>query len=211
MLFHGRLFDFGAWLGNFSLAAHYAGCKVTAGECWDRYAPALQTQRELLHATGIDTVNIAKFYSESWDAVLLMSVIEHIPHTPRHLLKQVFDTLRPGGYLILDTPNLAYIANRRRLKHGVSPYVPIEEQFFTEIPFEGHNREYTAAEVEWMLTTTGFRVLRTSFYNYSMYGVSFPHLMNARSLLPMMLDPTKRELIFIVARKPDASGLRTTL
>lgn len=199
-----RLLDFGSWLGNFSLAANYAGWRVTAAECWGRYSPALQPQRQLLLQAGILTVDIDDIQAGflAWDVVLMMSVIEHIPHSPRELLQRVYNFVRPGGYLILDTPNLAYIANRRRLNRGISPYVPIQEQFSTEIPFEGHNREYTADEVEWMLDATGFQVLRTEFYNYSMYGVSYPRLLNARSIIPMSLDPTKRELIFVVARKP---------
>lgn len=203
-----HILDFGSWLGNFSLAAAYAGYHTTAAECWARYSPALHTQQEMLRSADVGIIDIDSGSGTGicgqgdWDVILLMSVIEHIPHTPRRMLKQLFDCIRPGGHLILDTPNLAYIANRRRLNRGLSPYVPIAEQFLTQIPFEGHNREYTAVELEWMLKQTGFQIVRTDFYNYSMYGVSFPHLLNARSLLPMLLDPTKRELIFIVARKP---------
>jgi hypothetical protein len=93
---------------------------------------------------------------------------------------------------------LNYGRTRQELRdYRYKVYAP----WLTESPFEGHVREYTAAELVWMLNTSGFDVLETSFFNYSMYGVKHPYLMNALSLVPMILNPAQRELIFMIARK----------
>lgn len=196
-----RVLDMGSWLGNFSLAAKYLGYQVAACDDWRQ--PGLEAQKALFAANEIDCIDrcVIENHVEPFDVVLLMSVIEHIPHTPRFLLKTVNRLLKPGGLLILDTPNLAYIYNRRRLNRGESIHPPIQEQFISEIPFEGHNREYTFDELVWMLNASGFFVGSFSFFNYSMYGVKHPYLMNARSLAPMLLNPAQRELIFLSARK----------
>ncbi len=205
-----KILDFGAWLDNFSLALALDGwASVTACEMWMRYSPALDAFKKLLANYRVDTIDSVMITGRPqgprYDVVLLMSVIEHIPDTPRGLLQQLYNALMPGGFLILDTPNLAYIANRRKLSRGVSPYVPVQEQWETAPPFEGHVREYTAAELTWMLEKVGFRVESIEGYNYSMYGVQYPHLMNLRSLIPMARDPLKRELLFVVAKKPEFS------
>jgi 2-polyprenyl-3-methyl-5-hydroxy-6-metoxy-1,4-benzoquinol methylase len=150
-----------------------------------------------------------------YDVVLFMSVIEHLSSSPKNILRILYDCLVPGGLLILDTPNLAYLPNRRKLNRGESPYVPIAEQFKTEIPFEGHVREYTAKELHWMLTETGFMIQETRFFNYSPPSLSeIPMLDHLRLLFPpycqspimdrirMALHPDLCEMILVAASKP---------
>jgi SAM-dependent methyltransferase len=55
------------------------------------------------------------------DAVLLMGVIEHILHTPRPVLQKTIKALRPGGIIVVETPNIAYSYKRNRLAQGLSP------------------------------------------------------------------------------------------
>lgn len=197
------VFDCGSWLGNFSLALYLEGWNVVSSEMWNRYSPALDRQKRMLADSHIDVQDLMMFTGRpqgpAYSAVLLMSVIEHIPDSPRRLLKIIYDSLLPGGFLILDTPNLVTLANRRRLSVGLSCYPDIREQFITEAPFEGHVREYTADELTWMLETTGFTVVETDFFNYS----NIPFWKSPIGQSEMMLDPTKKELIFMAARKPN--------
>lgn len=211
------ILDFGSWLGNFSLAARYAGWNVHSCEMWARYAPALDLQKKMLADFGVDVIDtsmiVGRPQGPRYDAVLLMAVIEHL-QTPRHILKTLYHSLMPGGYLILDCPNIAYLPNRRKLNRGRSPYAAVRDQFYSEQPFEGHVREYTAEEIEWMLNESGFEVLETDFSNYSpLSWWKIPVLDQIRMLFPpyqespildalqMALNPEKRELIFMIARK----------
>lgn len=213
-----KILDFGSWLGNFSMTLHYESYAPVSSEMWLRYSPSLDAQKNLLARHNIDCIDTAMILGRpqgpTFDTILLMGVIEHIPSSPRRMLDVLYDALKPGGLLILDTPNLAYLPNRRALRRGRSPYVPIHEQFFSEDPFEGHVREYTAEELHWMLRSTGFEILETDFFNYSPTPLSeIPILDHLRLLfapyrecpvldrLHMRLDPEKRELVFIVARK----------
>jgi len=214
-----QVLDFGAWLGNFAIALKLDGWQhVAACDMWARYSPALNVQKATLALYAVDTIDttmiVGRPQGPRYDVVLLMGVIEHIADSPRKLLKILNDCLKPGGFLILDTPNLAYLPNRRRLNRGQSPYTPIEQQFETESPFEGHVREYTASELHWMLNRSGFDVLKTEFFNYSPPSFwQVPFLDHIRLLFPpycqsplidylrMTFRPDKRELIFMVARK----------
>jgi SAM-dependent methyltransferase len=63
---------------------------------------------------------------EYFDIVIASEVFEHMVN-PSHLIKVGYDILKPGGYLLVTTPNLAWIRNRFFLLSGRSPNFPIKE------------------------------------------------------------------------------------
>lgn len=96
------------------------------------------------------------------DAVLFSEVIEHLVD-PDAALDELHRVLRPGGHLLLSTPNLAAWYNRGLLLAGVQPV-------FTEVSLRGvhgrpgaqvvgHLRLYTARALRSMLPAAGFEVL----------------------------------------------------
>ena len=129
-------------------------------------------------------------------------MIEHIPPTPRLLLGTLTAALKPGGVLVLDTPNLAYLYKRLALLEGQSIFAPISQQYFTELPFEGHHREYTCDELRWLLDTAGHEILSIETFNYSVFAqtqLTGDPLVYYRA---MEADPSLRELIASVSRRP---------
>jgi 2-polyprenyl-3-methyl-5-hydroxy-6-metoxy-1,4-benzoquinol methylase len=203
----GKVLDFGSYFGNAALLAKKLGFEVSALDCYDKYAPALKREREHLTKSGIEVFDSSQSPTvlddvcETFDAILLLGVIEHIPHTPKYLLQHICTHLTQGGLLILDTPNLGYIYRREALLRGESVFLDIKHQFHTELPFEGHHREYTRDEVIWMLNEVGLSVLETELFNYSLYTNTRLNGEDARRYEEMILDESKREVIFITARK----------
>jgi 2-polyprenyl-3-methyl-5-hydroxy-6-metoxy-1,4-benzoquinol methylase len=195
-----RILDYGSWLGNFSLMLKESGFDVNAYDRYYQYNPALSAHVALLVKNKITVYGCNRYAAPdllAYDVVLSMSVIEHIHSTPRHYLQQASAFLKSGGLLILDTPNLAYLGNRRKLWRGESVFPAIAEQWKTAIPFEGHNREYTMTELKWMLAKIGHRVLDERFFNYSAY----PWWKNPLAGLYWKLAPSTRELLFTVSEK----------
>ncbi|GGL68345.1 hypothetical protein GCM10010129_09640 [Streptomyces fumigatiscleroticus] len=97
------------------------------------------------------------------DVVLCGEVVEHLvdPDTALDELRRV---LRPGGHLLLSTPNLAAWYNRVLLAAGVQPV-------FSEVSLRavhgrpgsrvaGHLRLYTARALREFVTAAGFEVVR---------------------------------------------------
>lgn len=74
---------------------------------------------EILPA-DIDVVGIP-LDSSTCDLVHCGETIEHLFH-PDQLLKEVVRVLRPGGYCVITTPNLASWANRVALSLGYQPF-----------------------------------------------------------------------------------------
>jgi ABC-type polysaccharide/polyol phosphate transport system ATPase subunit/SAM-dependent methyltransferase len=201
----GSVLDFGSYFGNFSLMACAAKYEVFAADSYTKYGNELAPIMELLRDRGASIWDLpdnatAHPTGKKFDAVLLMGVIEHIPHSPRLLLEMINGLLKPDGVLILDTPNLAYIYNRQKLMIGESVFCPIESQFWTAYPFEGHHREYTAGELDWMLKAIGHKIVESTSFNYSMLGAGTLTGRDAENYLQMQNDPLMREVLFTVSK-----------
>jgi len=71
------------------------------------------------------------FKTGTFDGVIMLEIIEHVV-TAEHLLQEVHRVLKPGGFLILSTPNFAYWCNRLRILLGrVSQDEGYHYRFFT--------------------------------------------------------------------------------
>jgi SAM-dependent methyltransferase len=121
------------------------------------------------------------FDDESFDLVALLAVIEHFPNTPRFVLQEARRILKPGGLLIVDTPNAGSFGGRVGFAlHGEGLWAPVGELYFSEIPFPGHKRCYSKSELEQVLRWSGFQVESTHLFDLAPYE---PGVRPARRLL----------------------------
>lgn len=205
----GPVLDLGAYFGNASLLCRQLGYEVDALDSYAAYRPSFEANIRLMRHRGVRVLDFSEVGYDlsglsggSYGAVLCLGVIEHVPHTPRPMLQALLRVLKPGGTLLLDTPNIAYLYNRRKLARGESIMAPIASQFDAEVPFEGHHREYSSAEVTWMLERVGFEQVWTDTFNYSYYALSELSGDDLECHRIMEADPSARELILAGARKP---------
>ncbi len=203
----GRVLDQGSFFGNFSLALARLGFEVTACDYYSQARGALDPWCSLLRKNGIEVIDAGSTESslpvpaESFDLVISMAVIEHIPNSPKQHLLELHRALRPRGVIVVETPNLAYQAKREQLAQGRSIMAALEAHFEAVAPFSGHHREYVAEEVEWMLNRIGFTELNTEYFDFSYR--SLPQLDEEvlRQVAFRKEDPTRQELLMTVGRK----------
>jgi SAM-dependent methyltransferase len=103
------------------------------------------------------------FASASFDAVLFNELLEHLRINPVFTLREACRVLRPGGRLLLSTPNLRSfrgLANLLVSGRALTTSGGVYEQFekLETIGHMGHVREYTAREVTDLVSRCGFDV-----------------------------------------------------
>jgi 2-polyprenyl-3-methyl-5-hydroxy-6-metoxy-1,4-benzoquinol methylase len=103
-----RVLDVGCGSGSFLESAMAAGWDV-AGVDPDEKAVANAKARGLNVRQG--SIEVYANESESFDAITLSHVIEHI-HDPAAFLREVFLRLKPGGILYLETPNIESLGHQ---------------------------------------------------------------------------------------------------
>jgi SAM-dependent methyltransferase len=89
----------------------------------------------------------------SFDAAVCSEVIEHLKYDPAHMLREINRVLKPGGRLILTTPNITSVTALYRLLGGLHPQV---WSAYTGTDGDRHNREYTPGEIGRLLQWAGF-------------------------------------------------------
>jgi glycosyltransferase involved in cell wall biosynthesis/SAM-dependent methyltransferase len=97
---------------------------------------------------------------EHFATVLCCELIEHLAEDPMAMMGEINRVLRPGGHLVLTTPNLAGARAIAAILQGFHPgffpaYVPASEGEEVEAR---HNREYTPREIRQLLLDAGFEV-----------------------------------------------------
>jgi glycosyltransferase involved in cell wall biosynthesis/SAM-dependent methyltransferase len=96
-----------------------------------------------------------------FSTVLCCELVEHLTEDPMHMMAEIHRILRPGGHLVLTTPNIASLRAISAILAGyhpgcfpayIRPRVPGEE------PEARHNREYTAREIVHLFYYAGFEM-----------------------------------------------------
>ena len=130
---------------------------------------------------------------ELYDLVVCGEVIEHLHVAPVPVLQFLASGLRPGGHLILQTPNATALPKRLRMALGRNPYDPIRD----EVDNPGHFHEYTVRELLAAVEEAGFEVVRWLTQNYFDHG---SRKNRAYRAVGSILPRTLREGITVVAR-----------
>jgi 2-polyprenyl-3-methyl-5-hydroxy-6-metoxy-1,4-benzoquinol methylase len=106
-----RILDVAAAQGNFSIALAKAGYNVT----WNDFREDLIEFVKLKYAgAGIEfrAGNVFELDgAKQFDVALVAEVIEHVAH-PDTFLAHIARLVRPGGHIVLTTPNGNYFRNR---------------------------------------------------------------------------------------------------
>ncbi len=143
-----------------------------------------------------------------FDVVLAAAVIEHVPHTPRPLLETLFRAVRPGGLVVLDTPNVARYWNRCALERGETIFQPLADQYGSEPPWEGHHREFTGAELRWMLERVECEDIEVEYLDYNMLQFDELSVEHTVCLAKIVDDPAQSDTLLAAGRRPDLRNVR---
>jgi SAM-dependent methyltransferase len=159
-----RLLDVGSFPGHLSALAQGRGWEVVGlnnaiegGGVWTDFLERCAERRITIRGCEVEREPFP-LPTASTDAVLFCELFEHLHLNPFHTLKEIFRVLRPGGLLLLTTPNLRRVETLSRLWHGWGTQPPVSRAFhelFPSLLYHRHNREYTADELAYYLALQG--------------------------------------------------------
>lgn len=89
-----------------------------------------------------------------FDIVLCLEVLEHMEVDPMAMLSEINRVLRPGGTLILTTPNIASSRGIAKILNGMDPYFYMQYQ--SGASYNRHNYEYSVWSLRYLLEAAGF-------------------------------------------------------
>lgn len=99
----------------------------------------------------------------AFDTVLCCELIEHLVNDPMAMMSEINRILKPGGHLVLTTPNIVSARAISAMLQGYHPaFFPayIRPRKAGEEPEARHNREYAPMEIQHLLTDAGFETVR---------------------------------------------------
>jgi len=128
----------------------------------------------------------------AFDLITFCETIEHLSTAPEFTLLMLSSMLKPGGFILVTTPNAAALSKRIKMLGGRNPFEKI--RFFPGNP--GHFREYTRNELVDMGKLAGLRASAALWTNYSLSGGR-----TALRLLTSFL-PSLRYGLVVVFQKP---------
>jgi 2-polyprenyl-3-methyl-5-hydroxy-6-metoxy-1,4-benzoquinol methylase len=149
-------------------------------------------QRNIDTLVGDPATALLGFRDASFDCIHCGEVIEHV-FAPDQLLRNIHRLLKPGGYAVLSTPNLASWRNRIALMLGWQP-------FWSEVSSEvlvgnprcsgqpsGHIRLFTPRALRALVQRHGLRVER-------MIGLAYLQNVSSPDLTAWLADSVDRFL-----------------
>ena len=91
----------------------------------------------------------------TFDYIMCCEVIEHMEVDPMFMLSEINRVLKPGGMLIVTTPNIASSWGITKILSGVEPYFYMQYQK-TGSGYYRHNYEYSVHSLAAVLRSAGF-------------------------------------------------------
>lgn len=146
-----RLLDFGSDPCDTTAVLQHLGFRCSAfddlGDEWHQRSNNRQKIMDFAKAEGID-LRLAgddyalPFEKNYFDMISIVDVLEHLHNSPRMLINDLVELLKPGGYLLAIVPNAANIKKRLKVLMGRTNLPSFEIYYWYPDPWRGHVREY---------------------------------------------------------------------
>lgn len=136
----------------------------------------ISSSHEPIKSSRIKVCNIEKdtfpFKDNFFDLVICTEVLEHLPQSPLHAIREMYRVTMPWGHVLLTTPNIARSINRAKILLGKSVTYPLHQVLENDGEgsniYHRHNREYTLSELTTLMRHGNWNVARaTHFVSYT--------------------------------------------
>jgi 2-polyprenyl-3-methyl-5-hydroxy-6-metoxy-1,4-benzoquinol methylase len=153
----GRLLEIPAGEGALAWQLHKAGYEVTAGDIDPKFFKVAP-----IPCVHIDLNRRFPIEDSQFDFISCIEGIEHL-EDQFAFVRECCRVLKPGGRLVLSTPNILNLASRLKfLFSGFYSLVPRPINEFSQVPVFDHIHPLTYYQLRYMLHTQGFQIAQVT-------------------------------------------------
>jgi 2-polyprenyl-3-methyl-5-hydroxy-6-metoxy-1,4-benzoquinol methylase len=136
-----------------------------------------------------------------YDVIIMAEVIEHVPRPPHLVFRDLRRSLRPGGALVVTTPNLYRLRNVSRMVLGKPIFCHF--RFPEQGQSLGHFLEYSKEQMIWHLKDAGFQIELATIEQLDMGGATRFARWARRVAWPLVsVRPLWKDNLLFIARRP---------
>lgn len=192
---HGRILDIGPSFQTTMMREIYPDSAVDTLGFHDTRFPPREGDRHIDFDLN-DSVDQSAWpgLDPGYDLVVMAEVLEHVYTASRPVLSCVASFLKPGGRLIVQTPNAVNLGRRIATLQGQNPFGMIRE----EKKNPGHFCEFTIGDLRRAVESAGLTVEDASLTNY--FGTGGTRK-NVYEVLCSVLPGDLKDGITLIARK----------
>ena len=170
-----RVLDFGAghclYPAMLSLMGYEAHACDDLGDDWHLQPGVRQRILDFAGSHGVrfqllDRDTPWPWQPASFDAVIVLDVLEHFHDSPRDLLNSLVELLREGGYLLVTVPNAGNLKKRLKLLGGGTNLPDFDYFYWKPGPWRGHVREYVRSDLRRLANNLGLTVVELRGVNH---------------------------------------------
>lgn len=146
-----RILDFGAGTCDKTAILSALGFECSAcDDCGDHWY-MLPGNREKIFTFAhnfnirycvIDDETNLPFEKGEFDMLMMHDVLEHLHDSPRELVNDLLEFVKPEGYLFVTVPNAVNLMKRARVVFGRTNLPSFQYYYWYPNPWRGHVREY---------------------------------------------------------------------
>ena len=197
-----KILDIGTFFPYYPAVLKKLGYQIEVVEMVSLYGRAYDPILKYLNSRDIKVHNI-DIIKDSIDSlpvgvdVLLIAILEHLNGSPRLLIDKIKSLMDSNSLLYIHVPNICKLSNVISIVRGKSLLPSYEDYFFSEYPFEGHNREMTLDELLLLCKFSSLEVVEKG------YLIKSNNLSITRKILNIIkrIIPKYSDSVYVIAKK----------
>lgn len=203
-----RILDFGAGPCDKTAIISALGFECTACDDLKDHWYMLLGNREKILAFAqnynirycvIDYKTNLPFEKGEFDMLMMHDVLEHLHDSPRDLVNDLLEFVKPEGYFFVTVPNAANLMKRARVVFGRTNLPSFESYYWYPSPWRGHIREYVRGDLVKLAEYLSLECLELRSSNHAIHAV--PVLLRPLWIALTSVLTGGRDVWLLVARK----------
>lgn len=205
----GRILDFGSGPCDKTAIFQLMGYQCTACDDLQDYWHGIGDNRQRIlsfaEELGInfelsDGQSLPDFAPDSFDAIMLCDVLEHLHNSPRDLLNGLLPSLREGGHLLISVPNAVNLRKRLGVLLGKTNLPNYASFYWHPGNWRGHVREYVYNDLALLAEYLNLETVVLRGCDHML--ARLPRFARSAYAALTNLCPTTKDSLLLLARKP---------